>query len=97
MNLSSVLRVKSAYWSTRNFCSIYLLSLGVNNMSKLLSDQLNVSQKCTKTSSVDSCSQDTAVRGKHLERERERERANFSTEKLLKIAQIVENQSIMVS
>ena len=39
----------------------------------MLSDQLNFSQKCTKTSSVDGWSQDTAVREKHLNKERERE------------------------
>ena len=54
----------------------------------MLSDQLNFSQKCTKTSSVDGSSQDTAVHEKNLnrERERERERANFSSER-----EVVEN------
>ena len=33
------------FWSTQNLCSIYLLSLGVNNMSKLLLDHLNFLKK----------------------------------------------------
>ena len=101
VNLSSVLTVKSASWSARNFCSIYLLSLGVNNMSKLLLDQLNFSKKkCTKTSSIDSSSNlakiQLSMRNISMKRERERE-IKLQYSEVVENNQILENQSIMVS